>query len=286
MLKRLRPLLGTFVEIAIAERGQLNATQAEAALSAAFCCIEKIQQQLSFHDRTSELSRLNQSPYQWHKLTRSSTQCLKLAHALTRVSAGKFNCTLGKRVVDKGALPPVMSAVAALESGDWRDLEFNGNYVRLRRPVWITLDGIAKGFAVDSAIKLLQVLGVTSAWINAGGDIRVYGSAILPISIRDHLGCDHVMGGLQNAAIATSTSVYSDESPGLLLTAEGNEISPATWSVISRSAWRADALTKVAANTSPEIRNEYIRRLGGNWIPLPGDTDDGTTTFSVQQLSE
>lgn len=286
MLKRLRPLLGTFVEIAIAEPGSLSATQAEAAISAAFSCIEKIQQQLSFHDPASELSRLNSAPYEWHPLTKSSIQCLKLARALTRISAGKFNCTLGKQVVDKGALPPLKTNHPTLASGDWQDLELSGKYARLQRPVWITLDGIAKGFAVDSAIKTLQLLGVASAWVNAGGDIRVYGSAILPISVRDHLGFDHAMGGLQNAAIATSTSTYTEETPGILLTAEGNAIKPATWTVIAHSAWRADALTKVAANTPPAIRSEYIRQLGGRWVQLAGDSHTNTATFSTQQLSE
>lgn len=280
MINRLRPLLGTFVEIAITEHGSLSAAQADAAISAAFCCIEKIQQQLSFHDPASELSRLNTSIMEWQKLQASSMQCLKLARALTRVSTGKFNCTLGKVLVDKGALPPPTSSQTPLMIGSWQDIEIRGLYARLRRPVWITLDGIAKGFAVDLAIKTLKQQGVESAWVNAGGDIRVYGATIMPISIRDHLGQLHPMGGLQNAALATSTSHYSTETPGMLLDAAGNELTAATWTVIAHSAWRADALTKVAANLPVQERSDYIRQLGGNWVPLT------SATFSPQQLSK
>lgn len=280
MLKRLRPLLGTFVEIAITDAGHLTETQCEAAVGAAFSCIEKIQQQLSFHNPASELSRLNRSVMEWQKLQVSSMQCLKLARALTRISAGKFNCTLGKALVDKGALPPPANSRTPLMIGNWQDIEIRGECVRLRRPVWITLDGIAKGFAVDLAIKTLKQQGVASAWINAGGDIRVYGATVMPISIRDHLGQLHPMGGLHNAALATSTSHYSAQTPGLLLNTEGNEITAATWTVIAHSAWRADALTKVAANLPEQERSDYIRRLGGNWVPLAG------ATFSPQQLAE
>ena len=55
--KRLRPLLGTFVE--------LGAPAEEAAFvkasDNAFKVIEKVQKLLSFHDPQSELSKLNQS---------------------------------------------------------------------------------------------------------------------------------------------------------------------------------------------------------------------------------
>lgn len=284
MTKRLRPLLGTFVEIAIVDAGYLSPIQCEAAFSAAFSCIEQIQQQLGFHNPASELSRLNASVMEWQKLGASSIKCLKLARALTRISDGKFNCTLGKSVVDKGALPSIATAQNPLTMGCWQDIEIRGTHVRLRRPLWITLDGIAKGFAVDLAIKTLKQHGVASAWVNAGGDMRVYGSCVLPISIRDHCGRDHFMGGLQNAAIATSTSEYTAETPGLLLNAAGNVIAPATWTVIAHSAWRADALTKVAANTAASERSDYIRRFGGNWIALPETIP--TATFPPRQLSE
>lgn len=279
-MKRVRPLLGTFVEIAIADAGQLTEQQVQVAVTAAFDCVEKIQQQLSFHNPQSDLTRLNCSLMEWKNLQPFSIHCLKLARALTRISCGKFNCTLGKSVADKGALPTPASTHAPLSIGSWQDIEIRGHQARLRCPLWITLDGIAKGFTVDAAIKTLQLHGIKSAWVNAGGDIRVYGSTIIPISIRDHNNQDHPMGGLQNAAIATSTSLFSAEHPGLLLDNKGEQIAAATWSVMALSAWRADALTKVAANVPEAERKAYVRRLGGNWIPV------SAATFSSQLLSK
>ena len=55
MFRRMRPLLGTFVEIALAA----PAARAEGAVAAAFAAIEQVQQQMSFHDADSDLSRIN-----------------------------------------------------------------------------------------------------------------------------------------------------------------------------------------------------------------------------------
>lgn len=265
----MRPLLGTFVEIAVLDAGKLTTQATMAAMQAAFSRCEQIQHLLSFHHPESDLTRLNRSLLDWVELHPQSIRCLRLARALTRVSQGKFNCTLGKALVDKGALPaPDTSRRPALHLGDWRDIEIQGTRVRLRRPVWITLDGIAKGFAIDLAINELQSRGITSASINAGGDIRVYGPEVIPILVRDHRGRDHPMGGLQNAAIATSTSNYSVKQPGLLLDTQATELHESTWTVISTTAWRADALTKVAANSAAIERATRIRELGGNWIQL------------------
>ncbi|RLF59102.1 MAG: hypothetical protein DRN27_03665 [Thermoplasmata archaeon] len=40
----------------------------------------------------------------------------------------------------------------------------------------LTLDGIAKGFAVDEALEILKEMDINSALINAGGDIATYGT--------------------------------------------------------------------------------------------------------------
>ncbi len=271
MTKRMRPLLGTFVEIGIGDNGALDQQQTHTAINDAFAAIEHIQNLLSFHNPQSDLSRLNQAQGQWVVLHPLSIRCLKLARALTRISDGRFNYTLGKAVVDRGALPApnyLNTRTDWLAVGHWHNIEINQTRVRLTQPLLITLDGIAKGFAIDQAITQLQRAGIASAWVNAGGDLRVYGSSILPISIRDHRGQDHSMGGLHNAAIATSTSHFSAEHPGILLDANAQDTPIATWTVMAKTAARADGLTKVAANLPQHCRSDYIRRFSGNWISI------------------
>lgn len=270
----MRPLLGCFVEIAL----PVAATGAQTAFNSAFAHIELIQKLLSFHDPASDLSRLNSAQGKAVNCHPLSIQCLRLAQAMTRVSSGRFNCTLGAALTARGALPnhnfQNLYGTNLLAYGDWQDIELTRNSARLRKPLLITLDGVAKGFAVDCAVAELKRVGINEGWINAGGDIRVFGEVVLPISVRDHLGFDHLLGGLQNAAIATSTSNASREFPGLLLDSTGDQLVPLTSTVIAHSAWRADALTKVAAATSALERTASLAKLGGRWVPI-GNDDQG-----------
>lgn len=266
--KRMRPLMGCFVEIALPS----VSTGAQAAFNAAFACIELIQNLLSFHQLDSDLSRLNSAQGRAVACHPLSIQCLRLAKAMTRVSGGYFNCTLGAVLTRNNALPvhdyQRLYGEQLLSYGDWSDIELDAHSARLRKPVLITLDGIAKGFAVDCAVAELKHAGMAAGWINAGGDIRVFGDLVLPVSVRDHLGAEHFLGGLQNAAVATSTSVASPEFPGLLLDKTGNQLSTMTSTVIAHKAWRADALTKVAAAIPLSQRTECLARLGGRWVPI------------------
>jgi thiamine biosynthesis lipoprotein len=54
-LRRMRPLLGTFVEI----RATGASSRLETAVRAAFAAIERVQRLMSFHDPRSDVSRIN-----------------------------------------------------------------------------------------------------------------------------------------------------------------------------------------------------------------------------------
>jgi thiamine biosynthesis lipoprotein len=57
-----------------------------------------------------------------------------------------------------------------------RDIRVNGLQVRSDNPhVQLDFGGIAKGYAVDLSIELIRELGITSAIVNAGGDLRAMG---------------------------------------------------------------------------------------------------------------
>lgn len=257
----MRPLLGTYVEVGA------HSAQSELApaIDAAFEAIQEVQSLLSFHDAGSDLSRLNAANGEEVMLRPLSLRMMWLAKAMTRVSGGRFNCTVGGALVRKGVLPD-HGIKDYLDSGNAGDIEFRGNTVRLCRPVLLTLDGIAKGYAVDCAIKVLQRHGVAAGWVNAGGDLRVYGDLVLPVQRREMNGEYSALGGLRNAAIATSCvrKTHDIDFPAWIV--GGSHTSPSVWSVLARSAWRADALTKVASVAAASEREALIRDLGGKLI--------------------
>ncbi|MFB9245646.1 FAD:protein FMN transferase [Massilia antarctica] len=270
-IKRMRPLLGTYVEVGT--RGD----SAPAATQAAFASIETAQALWSFHDRASELSRLNLAPGQAMPLSASTLRLLRGARAMMRASGGLFDCTVGGALVRSGALPD-HGGTPALERGSAADIEIGADWARLRRPVRLTLDGIAKGYAVDLAVRALRRAGAEAGWVNAGGDVRVFGALVLPMHRREFDGRLVPLGGLRDAAMASSRAGHHDdmqEAPAfpahIVAPAHGQ---PATgiWTVLARSAWRADALTKVAANAAPAARADLIRALGGALIDPSGES--------------
>jgi thiamine biosynthesis lipoprotein len=178
-----------------------------------------------------------------------------------------FDCTVGAELVRRGALPDHLSTHRK-GSGDASDMELRGNVARLRAPVQITVDGIAKGYAVDSAIASLKRRGINAGWVNAGGDLRVFGELTLPVSRRDADGNVSQLGGLREAAIATSAVGEQPDArfPGAIVSTTGQMPHSGVWTVVARRAWRADALTKVAALAPAQDRLDTVQRLGGRLI--------------------
>ncbi len=257
----MRPGLGTYVEV------WARGPAASAALDAAFASLAQAQACWSFHDAGSELSRLNAQPGHRVRLSPLTLRLLRAARALTRASGGAFDCTVGGILVEDGILPD-HGGRAALPRGGADDIEIGGAWARLRRPVRLTLDGIAKGFAVDVALRALRSHGAVAGWINAGGDLRVFGDVALPVQRRELDGRLTPLGALRNAALASSRSAsgpHADREsfPGHLIGQAGQMPAPGVWSVLARSAWRADALTKVAANFPAHERARRVRQLGG-----------------------
>lgn len=252
----MKPLLGTFVEIGVFEPDAGAAT----AVGAAFAEIAAYQQAASFQDPASELSLLNASAGERVALGPRVLRALRLARAMTRASGGLFDCTRGGELVARSRLPD--HGGAALATGAADDIELFPDGARLRRPIRITLDGLAKGLAVDAGIATLRRHGTRHAWINAGGDLRVVGAHALPVELR--ATGDVLL--LRDAALASSAGAtrWDASLPGEILGAAGAAVGH--WSVLAARAWRADALTKVAALAPSATRVPLLERLGGRLV--------------------
>lgn len=273
-VKRMRPLLGTFVEIIA--RGPESL--AEAAVAAAFAAIECVQQAMSFHAPDSELSRINREAWRQPVAVGPDTfRVLCHARHIARLSDGLFDITVGGRLVSEGRLPD--HGFLVLNHEGWEAIELlPGRRVRLKRPVVLTLDGIAKGYAVDAAVQALIAHGITRGAVNAGGDLRLFGPDALPIAVRETSGEITALGTWSNTAMATSAVGLSLDDqqrfPSCILTPNGCDgracphfnACPRAWTVMASETWRADALTKVAALAPEDTRAALVGRLGGRLI--------------------
>jgi FAD:protein FMN transferase len=258
-IKRMRPTLGTFVEI----YAQSAHAELECIIEDAYQEIYKINDLLSFHDENSELTKLNLSAGEKVILNPTTINVLRLAKAMTIASNGYFNCTVGGALVKKGALPS-HGLTSYLIQGAASDLEIIGRSVRLKRRVLITLDGIAKGYAVDCAVNVMKNHGISAGWVNAGGDIKVFGDIVMPLQRRELDGGYSLLGGLKESAMATSAvNPTLDKTFPSWIVGKDQPPEVGVWTILAKQAWRADALTKVACNASDNERKQLIESLGG-----------------------
>ena len=125
------------------------------------------------------------------------------------------------------------------------DLELRpGSAVRIRRRLGITLDGIAKGYAVDRAVEALRTAGVTAGVVNAGGDLRVFGEQFEPVHVRHPASPGKLLhiGHVREAAVASSAAYFS---ASVVDPRTMKCVTPACGvTVIAADCVTADALTK------------------------------------------
>jgi thiamine biosynthesis lipoprotein len=222
-VRRARPLLGTIVDLACAG--------SPSDLAAAFATIEKVHRLMSFHDPSSDVTRINQEAFHRTVMVHPWTwRVLQVALDFSRESEGVFDIT----TTQPG-------------DGNWRDILLEEHCaVRFRRRVMVDLGGIAKGFAVDRAVERLQKNKVATGSVNAGGDVRVFGSIARTIHLRNPMSPTQVSGVLRvrDRAIATSATYFT---PGALIDGQTRRTMTdrVSVTVAACDCMTADALTKI-----------------------------------------
>jgi thiamine biosynthesis lipoprotein len=126
--------------------------------------------------------------------------------------------------------------------------------VRSDKPLCLDLGGIAKGFAVDLAVNVLQAAGITSGLVNAGGDMRVFGNQAQAILMRSPSNPHELIqiGSIMTGAIATSSLYFSkrdSQSTSYIINPLNQDLMDFSdsYSVVADRCVYADALTKVVS---------------------------------------
>jgi thiamine biosynthesis lipoprotein len=252
-IERTRPLLGTLVSIRVED---LNAARAHAAIDKAFERVAEIHRLMSFQEHGSDVSRLNREAQRaWVSVQPSTLDVLRRSKKISAASNGAFDVSCAARLVTWGFLAAPENAPAPDERASWRDIEMNNEgQVRFRRPLWIDLSGIAKGYAVDRAIDVLRAAGVEQVCVNAGGDLRVSGTGAERVLLRtDQGGAPMRAIEISDGALASSSgylhrTVCDSRSCGPHVDGRNGSPAPATRfaCVAAGECATADALTKVA----------------------------------------
>lgn len=250
---RARPLLGTLVEISAAG---LSDAQIQAAIDRAFAEVVRVHLLMSYHDEDSDVSRINREAYATEVQVDAHTyRVLRAARLMAEASNGVFDITIAPQLTHMGFLPAHSDFPKMPCRGNWRDIVLlPHNRVRLACSLSIDLSGIAKGYAVDLAIKALADAGMSAGRVNAGGDLRVFGDAAQHIHVRAPNAHTHTISLLEltQGAAATSAGYYSERMY------QGRKVTPIihphtrvacesgySVTVLAKDCMTADALTKV-----------------------------------------
>ncbi len=239
---RAKPLLGTRVEISAPAAATLELHR---AFDAAFALITDIHRCMSAQEHTSDLAALHAAPV--GAVVAVSVHTVTVLRSALRFATDS-----------RGAFNPCLGA--------WQDFSaieiVSDKALRRHAPLQIDLSGIAKGYAVDCAIGVLQAAGVPAALVNAGGDLRCYGDSAQRVGVRDPALPHRVATTLRlrDAALATSAPYFS---PGALYDPQGRRSLSGDFSVsvVAPTCMAADALTKVALNAPPQLTQRLLAEL-------------------------
>ena len=223
MIRRAKPLLGTIVAFA--------ADAAPVALDEAFAAVERVHVRMSAQRADSDIGRINRDAHR-HPVAVDAWTFEVLVQAL-RVSEATA-----------GAFDVVLPGTGAR----YTDIELEDGAVRLRRPARLDVSGIAKGFAVDLAVGVLEECGARAGSVNAGGDLRSFGHEQLPVRIRTPRESVQ-LPLLPQRAYATSSGEFG----AMVYDPRSGSTAALDWSVTVAAATClvADALTKAIALLGP-----------------------------------
>ena len=272
---------------------------ADSSSAAAFVRIKQLNDIMSDYEAESELSRLSRSSGQGRAVAVSNDLwfVLKRAEKLAERSGGAFDVTVGPYVMlwrkarREMKLPDPARLAEARQAVGYTHVRLDpkGRTVELMVPgMRLDLGGIAKGYAVDEALKVLRRLGIKSALVAGGGDMAVSDPPPGKKGWRIELAALDATNApparfvsLSHAALATSGDLFQrleidgrryshivDPHTGIGLTDHS------LVNVIAPDCITADSLTKVVSVLGPKKGLEFIEATpsaAARVIRQPGD---------------
>ena len=174
----------TVISVSIYEKGS------EELLDDCFALAKKYEGYFSNTIPDSDISKINDAggaPVTVHDET---IELLKTGIAYGDLSGGKFDITIGRLSdlwdistkalldqTDTSMIPSDADIQTALATVDYREIQIDGNTVTLQNPdTRIDLGGIAKGYIADQMKAYLNQKGITSGYINLGGNVLALGA--------------------------------------------------------------------------------------------------------------
>lgn len=264
-----------------------DATTANTAAERAFNRIRRLNSVFSDYDPESELRRLCDTAGHGKAVPVSEElwQALSRAYAMSEKTGGAFDVTLGpvirrwRRARRVHELPPPEKIATDQKLVGYRlmRLDPKGRTVELSKAgMRLDLGGIAKGYAVEEALRVLQKEGIARAAVRAGGDAALgdpppgKSGWVIGVAPPDADAPPSIYLSLSNCSVATSgdTWQYSmikgkryshivDPKTGIGLSDHSSV------TVVARDGFTADALSTSVSVLGPEKGLKLIESMPG-----------------------
>jgi thiamine biosynthesis lipoprotein len=278
--EREEAIMGTRVAVQLWATDPLLAAR---AMDAVMADMRRTDELMSTYKPESQLSQVNAHAYRRPvEVDPDIIDVVEKAIEYSRLSDGAFDITyasVGYLYDYRTHLHPSDAQIAAALPGvDYRQLRVDreARTIQFMRPgMRIDLGGIAKGWAVDRGVAILQQHGIEHAMVNAGGDTRLLGDRRgkpWVVGIRDPRKEGAVVARipLQDEALSTSGDYerYFEEDGvryhHILVPGTGRSPSLVqSVTIIAPTATQTDGLSKPVFILGVQRGMEFVKRVGG-----------------------
>lgn len=241
ILTRCQPLLGTFVDITVCQG--LKDLDLDICLTKAFDHIKTLESYLSIFNPESDVSKINSLAINTTiRIHPSTYNVIKKAQEFCNISKGVFDCAYNSTnatSLDIVVLP--------------------AHKVYLKKQLTLDLGGIAKGYIVDDTVRFLKKMGIESGMVNAGGDLRCFGSFAPDLWARlpdaTHL---KFIPNSEKKAIATS------------IVGQKNQASQGYWNGVTKQPFKKPFQVIIAAPTcvTADALTKIVGLMGELSLPI------------------
>jgi thiamine biosynthesis lipoprotein len=277
-----REIMGTFAQVTVAAR---NERQAQEFIDAAFEQMMQINREMNDRDPNSPISQLSRTAHLLPVgVSPELFEVIETSVRYSKLSDGAFDITVGpetqlwRRMAQTGQKPSEQELAEARAKVGWEKLILDTT----NRTVKLAVEGmkldvgaIAKGYAVDLAIRKLQENGNVSGMVDIGGNVRCFGKGPNKnrqwlIGLQDPRKEEDILIKLRlnDMAVATSgdyrrTAVVDGQSYSHILNPKSAESVKelASVSIIAPTAMDADALSTTVSVLGKEKGLALIERF-------------------------
>jgi thiamine biosynthesis lipoprotein len=179
-VKSTQILLGTVVDIQVRDADE---KKADDAITKAFAEIKRIDDLFTTYNEDSPVWKFNNCIDSIIAVDEEIYSLMILCDSLWRISDGCFDVAIESLIhawgfdSDNPDIPDDEKLTSAFKHIGWSNLKMlAGNKIHREGKVGLNFGAIAKGYAVDKTIIILKNLGITSALVNAGGEIKSLGT--------------------------------------------------------------------------------------------------------------